>query len=119
MSMVSVWHGIWLLKNSTVQNGMWYIFVRFSANTTVQSSTRQKWYGFLKIVRFLNGTVYGSSRPRYTMVSLTALKAAVNLPCRALKIISVFLHNTLDYTTRIDLKRCHPGKGFQSRQGGN
>ena len=37
MSMVSVWHGIWLLKNSTVQNGIWYIFIRFSANTTVQN----------------------------------------------------------------------------------
>ena len=44
-----------------------HIFVRFSANTTVQSGI---WYiflyGFLQIVRFLNGTVYGSSRPRYT-----------------------------------------------------
>ena len=79
MSMVSVRHGIWLLMNSTVQNGIRYIFVRFSANTTVQNGI----YG-------RNGTVfcklYGFETVRYMvardhgipMVSLTAVKTAVN-----------------------------------------
>ena len=67
MSMISVRHGIWLLKNSTVQNIILYIFERFSANTTVQNGTYM-----VEMVRFsenctvLSGTVYGSSRPRYT-----------------------------------------------------
>ena len=79
MSMVSVWHGIWLLKNSTAQNGIWYIFVRFSANTTVQNgiygrngTVFWKLYGF-KTVRYMVARDYG-----IPMVSLTAVKTAVS-----------------------------------------
>ena len=52
MSMVSVWHGMWLLKNFTVQNGIYGTYL----------------YGFLKLLCDNHSTLYPQQSPPQLVV---------------------------------------------------